>query len=166
MITRTEIEKMAKELAQKIDSPEYLLPTFSSPIGDATPNIEVDASGNYHFVVSERGTEYERKTTTNLNELLFWMFKGVTFSMACNYELRHRIADKDARRILFAKQEELMGRLNKDWETQMKVEHASILGQHPFDDLAGLRATHCRELRAQGLSEPEIVKRAYKKYPA
>jgi hypothetical protein len=165
MKTLTEIQNSVSELAEKINAPTYLLPTFGSPIGDATPNIEVDNLGLYYFVISERGTEYERKTTSDLNDLMYWIFSGVTFSMACDYELKNRIEDKDSRRIIFAKQKELLGLLNKDWEERERKEHNSILINNPFDDLAGLRATFCGELRAKGLSESEIDKLAYEKYP-
>jgi len=163
--TLTEIRTIVNELAEKINAPTNLLPTFSSPIGDATPNIEVDNSGLYHFVISERGTEYERKITSDLNDLMYWVFSGVTFSMACDYELKNRIKDKDSRRIMFAKQEELLGNLNKDWEERERKEHDSILIRNPFDDFAGLRASYFGELRAKGLPESEIKKLAYGKYP-
>ena len=163
--TLTEIQNIVNELAEKINAPTYYLPTFSSPKGDATPNIEVDNLGLYNYVISERGNEYERKITSDLNDLLYWIFASVTFSMACDYELKNRIENEDFRRIMFAKQEELLGLLNKDWEETEKKEHKSILINSPFDDLASLRATYCGELRAKGLSEPEIDKKAYEKYP-
>ena len=165
MKTLTEMQNLAKDLASRINAPIHLLPTFSTPIGDATPNIEVDNSGLYHFVISERGTEYERKITSDIDELMYWIFSVVTFSMACDYELNNRIEDKDSRRIMFAKQEELFGILNRDWQERERKEHKSILINNPFDDLAGLRATYCGELRAKGLSETEIDKLAYEKYP-
>ena len=165
MKTLTEIQKLAQDLASRINAPTNLLPTFSTPIGDATPNIEIDSSGHYHFVISERGTEYERKTTSDLNDLMYWIFSGVTFSMACAHELKNRIEDKDSRRIMFTKQEELLGLLNTDWEERERKEHKSILINNPFDDLAGLIATYFGELRAKGLPESEIEKLAYEKYP-
>ncbi|MCB0373226.1 MAG: immunity 63 family protein [Muricauda sp.] len=160
-----EIQNVTFDLAKKINAPNHLLPTFSTPRGGATPNIEVDPSGLYYYVISERGQEYERKITSDLNDLLYWIFSSVTFSMACDYELQHRIADKDGRRIIFAKQLDLLGILNKEWQEKEAEEHTSILTDYPFDDLAGLRATYCGELRANGFSEPEIEKIAYKKYP-
>ena len=163
--TVTEIQNIVNQLAEKINAPSNLLPTFSSPIGDATPNIEVDNLGLYNYVISERGNEFERKLTSDLNDLLYWIFSSVTFSMACDYELKNRIEEKDCRRIMFEKQEELLGILDKKWEEKERKEHQSILVNSPFDDLAGLRATYCGELRAIGLSESEIDKLAYEKYP-
>ena len=164
-MTLSEIKHKVDQLAAKINAPANYLPTFSSPIGDATPNIEVDDLGLYHYVISERGNEYDRKMTSDLDDLLYWIFSSVTFSMAADYELKNRIEDQDFRRILFHKQQELLGTLNKEWEERERKEHEYILFNNPFDDLAGVRATYCRELRAKGLSESEIDKLAYEKYP-
>jgi hypothetical protein len=158
-MTLIEIENTVKQLAEKINAPIMSLP------GNGGPYIEIDNLGLFNIVVSERGKEIKRKTTSDLNELLYWVFTYVTFEMACNYELKNRIEEKDCRRIMFAKQEELLGLLNKEWEEKEKKEHQSILNNNPFDDLAGLRATYCGELRAKGLSESEIDKKAYEKYP-
>lgn len=163
--TVAEVRRTVVELANKIGAADYLLPTFNTPIGDATPNIEIDKSGLYNYVISERGNEYERKTTSNLNDLLYWIFSSITFSMACNYEVKNRVSEKDCRRMIFAKQEELLGILSDDWKERERKEHQSILIDNPFDDLAGLRATFCCELRTKGLSESEINRLAYEKYP-
>lgn len=85
--------------------------------------------------------------------------------MACDYELKHRIEDKDCRRIMFDKQEELFGNLSKAWQQKENEEHKTILKNNPFDDLAALRATYCRQLRQQGYSEIEIERLAFKRYP-
>lgn len=85
--------------------------------------------------------------------------------MASNYELKNRIEDKDCRRIIFDKQEELLGILSDSWRQKMNQEHYWILRNYPFDDLAGLRATYCGQLRKQGYSESEIDRLAYERYP-
>tara|TARA_R110000850_G_scaffold76313_1_gene165701 strand:- start:312 stop:818 length:507 start_codon:yes stop_codon:yes gene_type:complete len=164
-LSSPEIKTIVSQLAESINAPLYLLPTYCNPNGDATPDIEVDNSGVYHYVISERGIEVERRSTSELNDLMYWIFASVTFNMACDYELKNRIEGKDSRRILFAKQEELLGKLNIEWQKRERKEHQSILSKYPFDDLAGLRATYCVELRAKGISESKINKLAYEKYP-
>ena len=160
-----DIKKKVEELAEQINAPKFLLPTFDHVIGDATPCIKIDRDGYMYYVISERGHEYERRKTDSIDELLYWIFAKVTFSVACAYELGHRIEDKDCRRIIFEKQEELLGLLNENWGEREQAEHQEILKSHPFDDLAGLRATYWRQLREQGYSELEIEKSAYEKYP-
>ncbi|MDR0348690.1 MAG: immunity 63 family protein, partial [Tannerella sp.] len=89
----------------------------------------------------------------------------ITFSMSCDYELENRIEDKDSRRMIFDKQEELLGKLDETWKERKHGEYQQILKSYPFDDLAGLRATLSRQLRQQGSSEIEINKLVYEKYP-
>jgi len=161
----SEIQTIVHKLAKKINAPSNFLPTFSTPFGDATPNIEVDEVGLYNYVISERGNENERNITSDLDELLYWIFADVTFSMSSEYELKNRIDEKDCRRIMFAKQEELLGILNNEWEEKERKEHQSILKIHPFDDFAGLRATYARAIRTKGISEFEIERLIYEKYP-
>ena len=165
MITLDEIKKKVDELTLKINAPTNLLPSYGQQTWDAHPYIEVDKLGFMFYIISERGQEYERKMTDKIDDLLYWIFASVTFSMACDYELKNRIEYKDCRRIMFDKQEELLGLLNKNWQQKENAEHQNILKNHPFDDLAGLRATYCGQLRQQGLSETEINKLAYEKYP-
>ena len=159
------IRKKVKELAKKIDVPANLLPTYRFSAGDASPLIEIDKQGRLHYALIERGEELERRTTENLDELLYWIFSGIATSMAFKYELKNRIEDKDCRRIAFDKQIELLSILNENWSKIEYEEHLQILKNHPFDDLAGLRAKYYRELREKGLPEDEIEKLAFEKYP-
>ncbi len=152
-------------MAEIIRVPTNLLPSYGYSNDGAHPHIEVDNFGRLHYVIIERAEELERKTTDKLDDLLYWIFSSVTFSLACDFELKNRIEDKDCRRILFEKQEELLGQLNENWRLKEIAEHQEMLKKHPFDDLAGLRATYCGQLRKQGVAETEINKLAYTKYP-
>jgi len=160
-----DIKKIVVELALKIHAPTNLLPSYGQQTWDAHPYIEVDNLGFMFYIISERGQEYERKITEIIDDLLYWIFANVTFSMASDFELKNRIEDRDCRRIMFDKQEELLGLLSDNWRQKENAEHKSILKNHPFDDLAGIRATYFGQLRQQGLSETEISKLAYEKYP-
>jgi hypothetical protein len=160
-----DIKKKVDELAEIINATTDLLPTYGYSKDFAYPHIEIDNFGRLHYVIIERGEELERRTTDKLDDLLNWIYTSVTFSMASDFELKNRIEDKDCRRIMFEKQEELLGQLNENWRLKENTEHQNILKRHPFDDLAGLRATYCGQLRKQGLAETEIDKLAYAKYP-
>lgn len=165
-LSLADIKEKVDELASKIDAPEDLLPTYGFSRDSACPHIEVGNSGSLHYVVVERGEILERRTTKILDDLLYWIFAMVTFEMASKYELENRIEDKDCRRIMFDKQEELLGILNEQWQKREHEEHKRILEKYPFDDLAGLRATYSGELREKGYSETEINRLAYEKFPA
>lgn len=127
----SDIEKKVKELSQLINVPESLLPTFGFSRDMGYPHIEVDNNG-YHYVVIERGTEWERKTSSNLNDLLYWIFSGVTFSMSSKFELENRIEDLDSRLLLFNKQIELLSKVNAEFGERLKIEIDQILKLSPL----------------------------------
>ena len=82
----------------------------------------------------ERGEELSRDIASDMDDLLFMIFSSVTFSMACDFELKHRRKQEDTRRQLFSKQEELLGVLNEEWKIREQKEHQQILLKHPFKD--------------------------------
>lgn len=139
-----DLEKIVNDLAAKIQAPASLLPTYGHSLDGAHPHVEMshgetdhrktDHSGTWHYVIVERGQELERKTTGDLDDLLYWIFASVTFSMAVKYEGKNRVTGQDFRRILFLKQEELLGILNENWRRREEEEHRQILIKHPFDD--------------------------------
>jgi hypothetical protein len=117
----------------RLGVPEARFPYQSQPAHDGSPHVEVTGD-LYHYVVTERGTEFERRSTPDADELLYWLLQGVTFSLACDFELKHRVAGRDFRRLLFAKQLELLRGLSPDWERKRASEIERVLQQHPFDD--------------------------------
>lgn len=159
-----EIRSKVSELAAKIAVPDEMLPSYGLMKWDSHPYIELDHLGRIFYSVSERGHKQE-KSAIDLDHLLYMIFDAITHQMAFDYELRNRIEDKDSRRIAFAKQEELLGMLNRKWQERKIEDHSNILFSFPFDDLSGLRATYWGQLSAQGYSNVEIEKLAYKKYP-
>ena len=136
-----QIKKKVKELANKIEAPANLLPTYRFSNGDESLLVEIDKIGNLHYVEIERGKEFARKTTSEFDELLYWIYSDVTFWMAAKFELNNRIENQDNRRIIFDQQEKLLGVLSDSWRQIGQNEHIQILVNHPFDDLAGLRAS-------------------------
>ena len=122
---------MVKEYGSQIGVPDTAL--FATPRGDGSPYVEV--SDAYYFIVEERGIELERRKTDDADELLYWIFDGVTFSMSSDFELRNRKPGEDPRRQLFAKHEALLGQLSAQWRERKQEEHTRILTGHPFNDL-------------------------------
>lgn len=101
---------------------------------DGSAHVEVTPH-SYHYVVTERGTEFQRRQTADPDELLFWLMSDVTFSLAAGYELEHRVRGRDFRRLLFQKQIDLMAQLNAGWSERRRREIERILVSHPYDDL-------------------------------
>jgi hypothetical protein len=159
-----EIRQIIEKLAGQINSPASAMPTYDNFRNDGTPNIEVSNSV-YYYRALDRDSETMNQQTSDLDLLLYWIFRDITFSMACEYELANRNPDQDFRRIMFEHQVELLTLLSPQWGERESQEHEQILKQNPFDDYANTRATLCENLRGQGHS-PEVAWRmACEKYP-
>ena len=65
--------------------------TFDFPVGDGTPLISIE-NDEYCYIISERGTEYERRTTTDYSMLLYWIASNISFSIATDYELKQALS--------------------------------------------------------------------------
>ncbi len=160
----SEIEARVNELAAKIGAPLNVLPTFGYSQHTGCPHIEVDSKG-YHYVIAERGQEFDRHTTSDLDELLYRVFADVTFELSARFELAHRVENQDHRRIMFQHQVELLSMLSPQWAERETQEHEMILRKHPFDDYASLRATYFNSLADKGYSSKRAEKMALDKYP-
>ncbi len=160
----SEIETRADELAARIGAPKNILPTYGYSEQTGRPHIEVDSRG-YHYVIAERGQEYKRHTTFDLDELLYKIFAGVTFELSVRFELAHRVENQDHRRIMFQHQIELLSMLSPQWAEREVQEHERILEKHPFDDYASLRAIYFKSLTDKGYSSKRAEKMAVEKYP-
>jgi hypothetical protein len=62
------------------------------------------------------------------------VFEDITFFLAGQFELSHRKPLEDSRRIMFARQIELLEMLSADWAQRCASRHAIILTAHPFRD--------------------------------
>lgn len=159
-----EIKSRVKRLAAQINAPADLLPTYGYSKDGARPHIEVDPRG-YHYIVVERGQELSRVTTNDLDELLYCVFKDVTFDLAGKYELKHRVENQDSRRLIFKRQVELLSKLSPKWGEMKTQEYQKILEQHPYDDQAYIRLDLAKTLQEGGLSPELAWKKACEKYP-
>lgn len=122
-----------ERLAAVTGAPAGLLPSSGTTRDHGHPHVEVDARG-YHYVVVERGEELERFTTHSPDEFYFRVFRDVTFAQACAFELRHRIAGQDSRRVMFERQLWLLAKLSPAWKEQREAEISEILRQYPYSD--------------------------------
>lgn len=131
MLSLIEVENEVNKIARKIDIYSPVLPTYGESLDFGHPHIEIDKNG-YHYVIVERGKELLRKTTMNLDELLFTIFENVTNEIAFSYELKNRNGSEDCRIIAFKKQEELMTLLNPIWGEKNRKAHEVVLQKYPF----------------------------------
>ncbi|WP_219892909.1 Imm63 family immunity protein [Aquisediminimonas profunda] len=132
LVSLATLRARIKQLADKIDAPPSYLPAFENSRQDGSHHVEIDRQ--YHWVVCERGSEFQRRSTSDVDELLFWVFSSITFSMAVDFEFAHRRSGEDARRQLFSKQEEFLGKLFQSWADREAQDHQVILQRNPFRD--------------------------------
>jgi hypothetical protein len=126
---RAEIEARAA----RIGAPRHALPTYGRSADGALPHVEVHGD-EHHLVVVERGQEIRRERFTERDDLLFAVFREVTFTMASDWEVQHRTPGADPRRALFRRQQELLAQLEPRWAERQRAAHDEILRVHPFDD--------------------------------
>jgi hypothetical protein len=133
MKTLRDIEADVLRAAIRIGASGQDLPTYGISHDFGRPHVEVD-HGLYHYVVVERGEERKRRSSDSYDDLLFWIFRDVTHSLAFSYELQNRVEDQDCRRIAFPKQIELMKQLGQEMGERLEGEILDILRRAPYDD--------------------------------
>ena len=121
----------AKKMAGEIGVLMFAPVIRRGPHDNAPYYVEIDSKG-LHLVSRDRGFEVQRETTSDPGELLYWILRNETKTLASRFELDHRIKGQDSRRIAFKKQEELLGELKPAWGERCKKEHEEILKENPF----------------------------------
>ena len=122
----------AKRMAGEIGVLMFAPVIRRGPYDNAPYYVEIDSKG-LHLVSRDRGFEVQRETTSDPGELLYWILRNETKTLASRFELDHRIKGQDSRRIAFKKQEELLGELKPAWRERCKKEHEEILKENPFE---------------------------------
>lgn len=128
-----DLQNKYDRLAQRIKpcAAEYSFLTERQDNG--SPHVEF-VDGAFHYVVTERGSEFERKATANIDEISYWLVYDLTFWMAVEYELKHRVPNQDFRRVMFAHQIEIMKKADLQFAERLKLEIADTLLENPYLD--------------------------------
>ena len=112
--TLSEVKNLIDQLAEKINAPKELRPTYGYPIDKRRTDIEIDDNGQIYYFPDERNRD--RYFLRDIDDLLYYVFNSVTQSMATKYELTKRVAGQDTRRIWFVEQQCLLGILDEKWK--------------------------------------------------
>lgn len=107
----------------------------TSPADDGSAHVEYNGEA-YHYVSTERGRENERRIASSEDEILYWLLSDIVFDLSCTFEAKHRVKGQSFRRVLFAKELELMRLLSPKWEARKHSEINAILAKAPYDDIA------------------------------
>jgi hypothetical protein len=127
-----EVARIGKMLCGE-SKPAYLFAVASSPTHSVAPHVEI-VGNEYHFVVTERGSEFERKKTINLDDILYWLVEGDVGEVARKWELNNRVESRDSRRLWFKKEIELLKSVKPEWAARKEAEQKEVLNENPFRD--------------------------------
>lgn len=120
-------------VAKRLDAPSEFIRFAETPQHDGSPHIESDGTA-FAYVITERGEEYERNTTTHEDDILYWLARDLTRAMATQFESAHRKPNVDSRRMFFQKHLELLGTIDHGWQNRLQAEYEIVLEKHPFRD--------------------------------
>lgn len=90
------------------------------------------SNNEYHYVIMERGKENKHYRSLDINDILYPLFEGITFSLASKYELKNRNEKEDPRKLLWGKQLELLGKIDPLFKERCQKEIDSILKIAPY----------------------------------
>lgn len=129
---QNEVARIGKMLCGE-NKPAYLFVVASSPTHTGAPHVEI-VGNEYHFVVTERGSEFERQKTKDVDDILYWFVEGDVGDLARTWELKNRVGGQDSRRLWFKKEIEFLESVNLDWASRKQAEQETVLSEHPFND--------------------------------
>jgi hypothetical protein len=114
-------------LALSIGAGEKHLPAFGYSKQPGWPSVEVSAD-QYHYVVARSDQAPHSRSTSDYQELLHWIFSGVTQSMvfADDSDLRQP-GQEEYLAIAYPKQIELIRRIDPQFVPRLTVEIDSLL---------------------------------------
>lgn len=88
----------------------------------------------YHYVYTEKGNINSHKITDNLFEISYWIYANQAFKISLIYAKNHRKNNQDFRRVLFAKEIELLGLIGENYRKRGEIEVDEILKVAPYND--------------------------------
>lgn len=120
-------------LCQRVEPSEHAYTFLTERHDDGSPHVEF-SNGEYHYIVTERGIDLDRKSTADIGEILYWMLYDLTFWMGVSFEFKNRVEGPDCRRVIFAHQLDLMKRADSKMAERLERHFAKTLAAHPFND--------------------------------
>ena len=127
-----EVRRIGKLLCGE-NIPTYLFSVAGSPTHSGAPHVEL-VGDEYHYVITERGSEYDRRKTKDIDELLYWFVSDDVSQLARDWELERRVENQDSRRLWFKKELELLEKVKPDWAVKKESHQLEVLSEHPFND--------------------------------
>ncbi len=122
----SEIQSEVFRLGSKVNAPYNDLIVITEPSSYGKPYLNI-SQDSYEYIYSERGYEFSRKSTKDIDELLYWIIYPVVHQMSVEYELAHRVNEtEDCRKVIFPKLLEYLGKINPAWAEKAEKELPSL----------------------------------------
>lgn len=134
--TLTDVEQRFYALLTKLGADPLRFPFATMPQHDGSVHVELEGPV-YCYVVTERGSELERRRTARVDELLYWLLSDAAWTMASDDELARREPGRDVRRLIFETHVHLLSKLDAAWAEEKQQEYRAVLRDHPFNDELG-----------------------------
>jgi hypothetical protein len=125
MASLDEIKIIVNELGNRIGAPLDSLLTFGNSRNDGTPEVSVD-NNQYYYVARDRDAVCTNRKTSDLDELLYWIFNDITLFMASAYVRKFCGPKDNPSRMRFTHQLVLLEVLNIKWKERCEKEKAKI----------------------------------------
>ena len=105
----------------------------TSALQDGSSHVE-KLGDTFHWIVTDRGSEIERRTTNSREEVEYWLVRGVVFALSIERVLKIRAAGQDFRRLMYEKRIEIMKSISRKWGDRIEKEIENLLIEYPYDD--------------------------------
>lgn len=131
--TLGEVKSQIENLANKIDVPVDMMPSFGNFEGSAYSYVYIEGN-KYHWVVGGNSPSKTDVDTTDSEELFYLVFQTLTEQMGLVYEILNRNPKWDYRRLAYNHQLELLQKLNPQWKIRWEQEIEESLKWYPYKD--------------------------------
>lgn len=113
---------------------------FDEPRNDYELYIFIDEENkNIHLRTKERGNIIKDDAYTNVEEVCYLIMDSIVYKIATRYELTNRVKYQDSRRVVYAKQIELMGMISENFKIRKENEINNLLVISAYNDVV-----HCQ----------------------
>lgn len=133
--SRDELSARYEALLARTGEPVDLHPLFFQRQDDGSAHLEFHEDGTVSSVVTERGATIASTRFDDEEELLYHLVRGAIWMMAYEYEKSHRVEGQDLRRVLFARDLELMQRVSPAWGGRRRAEIEDMLRRYPYREV-------------------------------
>lgn len=128
-----ELQNEYNELLQRAMPYAGIYRFETSRTDDGSPHVEIE-DGRFDLVTTERGLELARTSFESKEDLLYSLISLVTFWEGVDDEFRNRDESRDCRRMIFAKQLELLRSIDPAWAARRVGEIEITLRENPYND--------------------------------